>query len=57
MYGGVTRLKSKVGILDAYLEKLVAEQKCSITEIINIMSCNEVPKIYDKICEICPEMD
>lgn len=57
MYGGVTRLESKVGILDACLEKLLSKQKCSITEVIDIMSCNEVPKIYDKICEICPEMD
>lgn len=51
MYGGVTRLESKVGILDACLEKLVAEQKCSITEIIDIMSCNEVPKVYNEICK------
>lgn len=50
MFEGVTR-SGGVAILDTYLENLVAEQKCSITEVIDIMSCCEFSKIYNEICK------
>ena len=50
MYWGVTR-SGGVSILDAYLEALLSGQKCSITEVIDIMSCFEFSKIYNKICK------
>lgn len=51
MYGGVTRSESNVGIVDIHLEELLVKQKCSITEVIDIMSCFEFSKIYNEICK------
>lgn len=51
MYGGVTRSESNVGIVDIHLEELLAKQKCSVTEVIDIMSHTEFSKIYNEICK------